>query len=120
MVELTPEQMVKASQAFKEYILPMMPLGERLVDVSPGDVSEEELNKIPFIHHIKEQGIEQARIEALNQIVTIRFSVELGKFEKQLDRLTLKALKELTEIALTVESLADFKKALTEMHLKNQ
>ncbi len=67
-----------------------------------------------------EKGERKARVESLNQIVTLRFSVELGKFEKQVARLTLKTLKKLTEIALTVESLADFEKALTEMRFKNQ
>ena len=72
----------------------------------------------------KQEGIEKgerkAKVESLNQIIALRFSVELGKFEKQLAKLTLKDLKDLTEIALTVESLADFEKALTDMYLKNQ
>lgn len=40
MIELTPEQMVEAGKMFKEYVLPMMSLDERLADVALDEISE--------------------------------------------------------------------------------
>ena len=135
--ELTPEQMVEAGKVFKEFILPRLPveerlagvpleerlagvpLKERLADILLEKISESELEKIPFVHHIEEKGIEKgeqkATIEALNQIVTLRFKGELGEFEKQLTLLPLTTLKRLTEVALTVENLAEFEQTFTEI-----
>jgi predicted transposase YdaD len=71
-----------------------------------------------------EEGIElgerKATIEALRQILTIRFNVEVlqleaGKFDKQFERLDVTSLKKLHEVALTVQSLAEFERALAGM-----
>ncbi len=117
MLELTPEQMVEASQAYKKYILPLLSLEERLADVS-----EEELSQIPLIHHIEEkvrqQGERKATLEGLHQILTIRFEVGVENFDEFLKQLDLKSLKQLNEVALTVQTLVEFKNVLADMVLK--
>ncbi len=119
MLELTPEQMVEAGRVFREFILPGMSVQERLADVS-----EDELSKIPLIHHIEEKGIEEgerkATLKALNKILTIRFNIGLGKFDKQFAELDLKSLEQLNEVALKVNTLVDFEKALTDMPRKKK
>ncbi len=65
-------------------------------------------------------GERKATLEALHQTLTIRFEVGLKKFDKSLKQLELKSLKQLNEIALKVNSLVDFEKALTDMPRKKQ
>ena len=74
-----------------------------------------------------EQGIEQGlerglvkgerntRIESIAQILTIRFHAPLGEFDEAMRPLSLEALKELAEVALTVDNLAQFKTKLALM-----
>ncbi len=57
-------------------------------------------------------------LETLYQILIIRFEVVLGDFDKRFALLDLKALKELSEVALTAQTLPEFKNALAEMVLK--
>ena len=60
-----------------------------------------------------EEGQREATIDTLNQIITIRFLAKLT----QLD---LKSLKDLTEVALTVQNLAEFEEALAKLLNKSQ
>ncbi len=66
----------------------------------------------------EKRGERKATLKALNQILTIRFDVVLEKFDKQFAKLDLKSLEQLNEVALKVNTLADFEKALAEMALK--
>ncbi len=67
-----------------------------------------------------EEGERKAKIESLGQILAIRFDVALGEFDKHFEELDLKPLKELTEVALTVDSLAKFEDELTKMLPQNE
>ena len=70
-----------------------------------------------------EQGLERGlvkgerntRIESIAQILTIRFHAPLGEFDEAMRPLSLEALKELAEVALTVDNLAQFKTKLALM-----
>ncbi len=68
----------------------------------------------------EKKGERKATLEALHQILTIRFEAGLKKFDESLNQLDLKSLKHLNEIALKVNSLADFEKVLTDMPRKKQ
>ncbi len=57
----------------------------------------------------------QAMLETLYQILIIRFEIVLGDFDEHFELLDLKALKELSEVALTVQTLAEFKNTLAEI-----
>ena len=65
-----------------------------------------------------EQGIEQgerkATLKALNQTLIVRFDVVLGEFDEQFERLDLKSLEQLNEVALTVQTLAEKEKAVAD------
>ncbi len=63
----------------------------------------------------REEGREEGERNALNRTLTIRFDVVLGKFDKQFAKLDLKSLEQLNEVALKVNSLVDFEKALTDI-----
>jgi predicted transposase YdaD len=62
-----------------------------------------------------EKGERKATIDALHQTLTIRFNIEPGKFDEQFEQLDVASLKKLHEAALTVQSLAEFERALAEM-----
>jgi predicted transposase YdaD len=62
-----------------------------------------------------EAGERKATIDALHQTLTIRFKVELGKFDEQFERLEVEPLKKLNEAALMVQSLKEFESVLAEM-----
>ncbi len=68
----------------------------------------------------REEGERKAKIESLGQILVIRFGIALGEFDKHFEELDLKPLKELTEVALTVDSLTKFEDELTNMLPKNE
>jgi predicted transposase YdaD len=67
----------------------------------------------------RQEGIElgehKATLEALRQILTIRFKIELDEFDEQLKQLDLESLKKLNEAALTAQSLPEFKGILNDM-----
>jgi len=62
-----------------------------------------------------ETGERKATLEALRQILTIRFKVNLSRFDEPFERLEVGVLKKLNEAALTVESLDEFEKVLAGM-----
>ncbi len=68
----------------------------------------------------REVGERKTMIKALNQTLTIRFDVVLGEFDKQFAKLDIKSLEQLNKVALKVNSVADFEKALTAMPRKKQ
>ncbi len=68
----------------------------------------------------EKRGEYKATLKALNQALTIRFDVVLGKFDKQFAKLDLKSLEQLNKVALKVNTLTDFEKALTAMPRKKQ
>ncbi len=59
-----------------------------------------------------ERGERKAKIESLNQILAIRFYVDLGELDQYFEKLDLKSLTELAEVALTVDSFANFEDKL--------
>ena len=61
-----------------------------------------------------EKGEYKATLEALHQTLTIRFKVALGEFQERLEQLDLQSLKQLNEVALTVQTLAEFEEAVAE------
>ena len=61
------------------------------------------------------EGERKATLEALRQILTIRFKVNLSQFDEPFERLEVGVLKQLNEAALTVESLDEFEKVLAGM-----
>ncbi len=66
----------------------------------------------------REEGREegrQAMLETLYQILIIRFEVVLGGFDERFEPLDLESLKELSEVALTAQTLIEFENALAEM-----
>lgn len=63
----------------------------------------------------REEGERKATLEALHQTLTIRFNVVLGEFHERLEQFDLQSLKQLNEVALTVQTLVEFEKALAEM-----
>jgi flagellar biosynthesis/type III secretory pathway protein FliH len=63
----------------------------------------------------RQQGERKATLKALHQTLTIRFDVVLGEFDKHFESLDLKSLEQLNEIALTVQTLAEFEKVLADM-----
>lgn len=65
-----------------------------------------------------EQGERKATTEVLHKILTIRFDLDLDKFDEEFERLDIEALKKLSEVALTVQSPAEFEKALADILLK--
>ena len=62
-----------------------------------------------------EEGERKATLKGLHQILTIRFDVAFGEFDERFEQLDLKSLEQLNEVALTVQTLAEFEKALAEM-----
>jgi flagellar biosynthesis/type III secretory pathway protein FliH len=65
-----------------------------------------------------EKGERKATIEALHQILAIRFSIEAGQFDEQLDRFDIASLKKLHEVALLAQNLEKFEEALVDMRSK--
>ena len=61
------------------------------------------------------EGKYEAKVEALIQILTNRFKTKANKFEKQLAKLDLKTLDKLTNIAWSVETLAEFEAKLSKI-----
>ena len=65
----------------------------------------------------EKRGLQKGRqamlLETLYQILIIRFEVVLGDYDERFEMLDLKSLKELSKVALTVQTLAEFEKALT-------
>ncbi|MCP4458504.1 MAG: Rpn family recombination-promoting nuclease/putative transposase, partial [Cytophagales bacterium] len=57
----------------------------------------------------------QAMVEMLYQTLIIRFGVVLGDYDERFESLDLKSLKELSKVALTAQTLAEFEQALTDM-----
>ncbi len=57
-------------------------------------------------------------LETLYQILIIRFEVALGDYDEHFETLDLKSLKELSKVALTVQTLAEFENVLADMVLK--
>ncbi len=68
----------------------------------------------------EKRGIKKGERKALNRTLTIRFDVVLGKFDEQFAELDLKLLEQLNEVALKVNTLADFEKALTDIPSQKQ
>ncbi len=66
----------------------------------------------------REEGERKATLEGLQQTLSIRFDVELGKFDESFEQLDLKSLKQLNEVALTVQTLIEFENALAEIASK--
>ncbi len=66
----------------------------------------------------REEGERKATLEGLQQTLTIRFDVVLEKFDESFEQLDLKALKQLNEMALTVQTLVEFENALVEIASK--
>ncbi len=62
----------------------------------------------------KKEG-RQAMLETLYQILIIRFEVVGGDFDERFEGLDLEVLKKLSEVALKVQSLAEFENTLAEM-----
>ncbi len=65
-----------------------------------------------------EKGEHKATLKALNQILTVRFDIVLGEFDERFEPLDLKSLGQLTEVALKVQTLAEFENALAEITSK--
>jgi predicted transposase YdaD len=63
----------------------------------------------------REEGERKAALKALRQTLTIRFDIALGEFDERFESLGLKWLEQLNEVALTVQTLAEFKDALADM-----
>ncbi len=63
----------------------------------------------------REEGKREATLEGLHQTLTIRFDIVLEEFDERFEPLDLKSLKELSEVALTAQTLTKFKNALAEM-----
>ncbi len=63
----------------------------------------------------REEGERKATLEALRQALTVRFDVVLGKFDESFEQLDLKSLKQLNEVALTVQTLIEFENVLAEI-----
>ncbi len=68
-----------------------------------------------WVEQGKEIGEKKGERKALNRTLTVRFDVVLGEFDERFEPLDLKSLEQLNEVALTVQTLAEFKKALAEM-----
>ena len=68
-----------------------------------------------WIEKGREEGKREATLKGLHQILTIRFAVVLKEFDERFQQLDLKSLEQLNEVALTVQTLPDFEKALAEM-----
>jgi predicted transposase YdaD len=62
-----------------------------------------------------EEGERKATLKGLHQILTIRFDVALREFDERFEQLDLKPLEQLNEVALMVQTLAEFENALGEM-----
>lgn len=62
-----------------------------------------------------EKGKREATLKALHQALTIRFHIASGDFDERLEQLDTDALEKLNTVALTVQSLAAFEKALADM-----
>jgi hypothetical protein len=62
----------------------------------------------------REEGRREAMVETISQILLLRIAVKTGHFEKALNCLPLDALKELSKIALTVETISEFETVLKE------
>ncbi len=65
-----------------------------------------------------EKGERKATLKALRQILTLRFDVTLGEFDKRFEALDLKTLEQLNEVALMAQTQAEFKNALAEIASK--
>jgi predicted transposase YdaD len=65
----------------------------------------------------REEGKREAMLKALHQTLTIRFQVASGEFDKRLEELDLKLLEQLNEVALRVQTLAEFEQALADLLL---
>ena len=63
----------------------------------------------------RKEGERKATLEALHQALAIRFDVVLGEFDERFEQLDSKSLKQLNEVALTVQTLAEFENALADM-----
>jgi predicted transposase/invertase (TIGR01784 family) len=66
----------------------------------------------------RQKGWLEDRIEALGQILAIRFGVtltKLTKYQQRLKELSLNSLKRVTEIALTVDTLTEFEAELLKL-----
>jgi len=59
-----------------------------------------------------EEGRHQTLVEMLQQILTFHFGVHKGRFASRLAALDLATLKQLSEVALTASTLAEFEAAL--------
>ncbi len=66
----------------------------------------------------RQEGERKATLEGLHQILTIRFDIVLEEFEERFEQLDLKSLKQLNEVALTVQTLVEFENVLADMVLK--
>ncbi len=64
------------------------------------------------------KGERKATLKALSQILSVRFDVGLGEFDKRFELLDLRSLEQLNEVALTVQALAEFENALAEIASK--
>jgi predicted transposase YdaD len=63
----------------------------------------------------REEGERKATLKALHQTLTIRFGIDLEKFDERFASLDLKMLEHLNEVALTFHTLPDFETTLTEL-----
>ena len=66
----------------------------------------------------REEGEHKATLEGLRRTLSIRFGVVAGKFDESFEQLDLKSLKQLNEVALTVQTLIEFENALAEIASK--
>ncbi len=83
------------------------------------------IQESPIIQELQQEWLKKGReegreamVDTLYQILIIRFEIVLGSFDKHFERLELKALKELSDVALTAQTLPDFENALTKIVAK--
>jgi len=63
----------------------------------------------------RQEGKREATLRGLHQILTLRFDVALREFDERFEQLDLKSLEHLNEVGLTVQTLAEFEKALADV-----
>jgi hypothetical protein len=80
-------------------------------------IGREQMRESPFFHIVAEEGAQQARREAVLQVLRIRFGDKAGEeFQPLLERIQHREqLQELHKIAVTSRRVSQFRRALAEL-----
>ncbi len=109
-----------ALSVFASYVLDKE-LIKQILRWEMGIIQESPIIK-ELIEKIREEGLEEgerkATLKALHQTLTIRFDVTLEEFNKQVESLDLKTLEQLNKVALSAQTLAEFKNTLAKIDSK--